>query len=303
MKKSLLLIPVVAMSMSAAAQTSFLGFDPAALGITGTAASFEATKTLADDDNMTFSLLFTDNVKTNEILSQYPTIQVGDKAWNIEGGIQGNGNPKPSSAKDLPTEGFVIKITVKNDGWLTVPSKISPSKAYGMWDATAGKMMAYTMGGSIGIENSKFYYTLPATEEGYLDFAAADADTYLSGSKLKNVCDVITNSNVLQDADGKWLNVSGFLQCPVKKDNVYYVNAYGSKISFAGAFFTPGAAQPTVVMSGAELPEETFKPGTSAVDAVEVENADAPVYNMMGVRVNSDAKGILIQNGKKFIRK
>ncbi|MCM1491428.1 MAG: leucine-rich repeat domain-containing protein [Muribaculum sp.] len=30
---------------------------------------------------------------------------------------------------------------------------------------------------------------------------------------------------------------------------------------------------------------------------------DAPIYNMLGVRVNADAKGILIQNGKKFIRK
>ena len=41
---------------------------------------------------------------------------------------------------------------------------------------------------------------------------------------------------------------------------------------------------------------------TTAVSTIEVAE-DAPIYNMMGVRVNADAKGILIQNGKKFIRK
>lgn len=32
-------------------------------------------------------------------------------------------------------------------------------------------------------------------------------------------------------------------------------------------------------------------------------NVNAPVYNLAGQRVNKDAKGILIQNGKKFINK
>ncbi|MDE6548682.1 MAG: hypothetical protein K2L22_06770 [Muribaculaceae bacterium] len=42
--------------------------------------------------------------------------------------------------------------------------------------------------------------------------------------------------------------------------------------------------------------------GSSSVSTIEAVE-DAPIYNMMGVRVNADAKGIVIQNGKKFIRK
>ena len=42
--------------------------------------------------------------------------------------------------------------------------------------------------------------------------------------------------------------------------------------------------------------------GSTAVSTIEVAE-DVPVYNMMGVRVNADAKGVLIQNGKKVIRK
>ena len=58
------------------------------------------------------------------------------------------------------------------------------------------------------------------------------------------------------------------------------------------------ASYPEVVFPAIELggvPE--------AVEGIEAASADAPIYNMMGVRVNADAKGILIQNGKKFIRK
>ncbi len=31
-------------------------------------------------------------------------------------------------------------------------------------------------------------------------------------------------------------------------------------------------------------------------------NANAPIYNLAGQRVNDNAKGILIQNGKKFVK-
>lgn len=43
----------------------------------------------------------------------------------------------------------------------------------------------------------------------------------------------------------------------------------------------------------------------SGINDITVEEFDenAPVYNLSGQRVNKDAKGILIQNGKKFIRK
>ena len=50
-----------------------------------------------------------------------------------------------------------------------------------------------------------------------------------------------------------------------------------------------------------------FTAGEGAgIAGVEVESQDdpnAPIYNLAGQRVSKDAKGILIQNGKKFIRK
>ena len=92
------------------------------------------------------------------------------------------------------------------------------------------------------------------------------------------------------------------------KGNTYYISALGSKVPMSGFIFTENEPIITYCATG-DLPEVTFVPGQdpiigeNAVESINAASADAPIYNMMGVRVNSDAKGILIQNGKKFIRK
>ncbi|MDE6654054.1 MAG: hypothetical protein K2K37_06675, partial [Muribaculaceae bacterium] len=52
-------------------------------------------------------------------------------------------------------------------------------------------------------------------------------------------------------------------------------------------------AEKTVVVMGA---------GGAGVSSVVADAADvnAPVYNVLGQRVSKDAKGLLIQNGRKF---
>lgn len=103
---------------------------------------------------------------------------------------------------------------------------------------------------------------------------------------------------------------TGFLTFNVLEGNSYYFSALGSKAACGGFVYTE--TDPTIVFSAitdAETgditsPEVTFDGILMAVDGIEAEaNENAPIYNMLGVRVNADAKGILIQNGKKFIRK
>ena len=42
--------------------------------------------------------------------------------------------------------------------------------------------------------------------------------------------------------------------------------------------------------------------GIKNVQTIEV-NEKAPIYNLAGQRVSKDYKGVVIQNGKKFVRK
>ncbi len=75
--------------------------------------------------------------------------------------------------------------------------------------------------------------------------------------------------------------------------------------AFCGESFNLEPGTYTIYRKGSTMRIFGFKwtveggSGVFSIEAVE----DAPIYNMMGVRVNADAKGILIQNGKKFIRK
>lgn len=105
---------------------------------------------------------------------------------------------------------------------------------------------------------------------------------------------------------------TGFLTFNVLEGNDYYFSALGSKAACSGFIFTetdPQVVYEAIVAEDGTVtnPEVTFEPmlglGVEAIEGAAVENADAPIYNMLGVRVNADAKGILIQNGKKFIRK
>ena len=90
--------------------------------------------------------------------------------------------------------------------------------------------------------------------------------------------------------------------------NTYFISALGSKVPMGGFIYTE--EEPTITYCAtSDLPEVTFAPGKdpvvgeTGVETIGAAAVDAAIYNMMGVRVNADAKGLLIQNGKKFIRK
>ena len=74
------------------------------------------------------------------------------------------------------------------------------------------------------------------------------------------------------------------LPCDVEPGFTYFFWVSGSKIMLCGITF------------------ETS--GSNGINNIttDVENANAPVYNLAGQRVSKNAKGILIQNGKKFIK-
>ena len=84
---------------------------------------------------------------------------------------------------------------------------------------------------------------------------------------------------------------------PVYKEAAtYFVNACGSKITCNGFVFIPGATSiGNISFAGAGT-------GINGITVDGADNANAPVFNLAGQRVSKDAKGILIQNGKKFIK-
>ena len=61
------------------------------------------------------------------------------------------------------------------------------------------------------------------------------------------------------------------------------------------------------ISGGVNFYDIKYTPGTSSgitnITTEEQADPNAPIYNLAGQRVTKDTKGVLIQNGKKFINK
>ena len=77
---------------------------------------------------------------------------------------------------------------------------------------------------------------------------------------------------------------NGTVTFSVAEGGTYYVFAAGSKMGFYGFKFTAGTT------------------GISNINASEAAN-EAATFNLLGQKVASNAKGLVIKNGKKFINK
>ncbi|WP_288317771.1 hypothetical protein [Xylanibacter caecicola] len=214
-------------------------------------------------------------------------------------------------ASTAATSGCVVQFDVKKDGYLTVFGKLSSNKEYYVWegDAVAAMPLAYTLAmdwsAAALADNPTIIYTVPADNDGYMNFADADIAKYLNGAKI-----YWPEQIVLGAASAVKKNGVGAIMFPVYAEaGTYLVHAAGSKISTCGAVFTTDPVT-ELKLTGTDADGNALSlsliGGTTGIDGITTDNAvineNAPVYNLAGQRVSKNAKGILIQNGKKVIR-
>lgn len=184
---------------------------------------------------------------------------------------------------------------------------------------------------------SPYVISLPSDDEGYIDLEADDIQKYLSYPQDAETGEYdwanptgtaqlryILTGDRATELSG---NGFGFIGFPVYADaENYMLNAQGSKISLNGFIFiptdtdNPADAKPASIWSGRDADwvddegvahnakEYEFKldgsgAGISSVVADKNLDVNAPIYNVMGQKVDANTKGILIQNGQKFYNK
>ncbi len=302
MKKSLLFAAALFISAAASAQEKvYVNADAA--GITGDATAITAGTVLGQSANVTMTLAFDESVKTTALYGEGDATKgftLGGQGFEIPTGVTGSSNPTATITAG-PTGGFVVKFDVKKDGFLYVIGKLSTNKPYYVWEGNIGegeRLVAYTLAmqpkAQVG-DSPVLTYTLPADDLGYYD-VTKDADNVYSNGTALNWPEVIVTKDANSSVKSGGL---GIIKFPVYAEGAtYYVHATGSKISTCGAIFSE-----TDLGEIAFTAEAFSDPnGISSINA-NAENANAPMYNMAGQRVNSNFKGLMIQNGKKFINK
>lgn len=317
MKKILLGFAAVAMATPAFAAIEVGFLDAEALNLAETP-TLEAMTKLASTESVDMLFPYGQEVSAqNPAFNGFKTILVNGEEVTLVNGIGGTANGKCDLDGGPQADGCMYQFVVKKDGWLIVPSKISSNKNFYVYEGLVGNEpspVAYTLGmdlqSELYPELPQIVFSLPADDMGYVNLEASDIDNYTFGTNAIAWPIRIATNNAEAEGAG---NGTGVLMFPVYADAENYLAfAVGSKMNTCGFIFVdsdPAGDAPNVTLQGSIGDEGTEKlvvvtSGGGSVDGIEaVENADAPIYNMLGVRVNADAKGILIQNGKKFIRK
>ncbi|MGN1375092.1 MAG: hypothetical protein ACI4V5_00910 [Prevotella sp.] len=317
MKKQLLFAALLLGAVSANAQVETVVVDGTAVGMTESLTSFAAGTVFGSSSSISVKAAYDDQYKKVSCAFQgYNSASVNGTSITFDWGVQGNTNPVGQKISTdvitAPTSGAVFEIDVTEDGYVAVLSKLSSNKEYYVWegDATYAEPMAYSLymdwSSAADASHPTICYTWPANAEGYLDVTAADIDKYvdLAAGKARWPEKVELGTAA---ADVK-SNGVGFIVFPVYKEaGKYLVQAAGSKISVPAVFFSKDPIT-SLSISGTDADSNpislTFI-GTDGINGITVDgadNANAPVFNLAGQRVSKEAKGILIQNGKKFIK-
>ena len=315
MKKLFTFAAMVAITMSASAQTESAFLDAEALlgaAAATTPANVNAETEFCSTSNVTMKAAWNDTYKIVSLTAEKDAankVIIDGVTYDMPTGIQGQTNPKPSDlVSGGQNSGAVFKFDVKADGVLYVFGKLTGNKSYYVWEGDVknaqGMPVAYTMQAQPVSGGDPVGYTLKGDDDGY----------YVIGNGYDNGTAMATASwcvdvykgltwgadiNPTNTWGSTWTagNALGVIAFPVYKDAAtYFVNACGSKITCNGFVFIPGTTSiGNISFAGAGT-------GINGITVDGADNANAPVYNLAGQRVSKDAKGILIQNGKKFIK-
>ena len=315
MKKLFTFAAMVAITMSASAQTESAFLD--AEGLLGVDAAItpvpvNAETVFCSTSNVTMKAAWGDTYKIVSLTAETDAankVIIDGVTYDMPTGIQGQNNPKPSDlVSGGQNSGAVFKFDVNADGVLYVFGKLTGNKSYYVWEGDVknaqGLPVAFTMQAQPVGGGDPVGYTLKGDADGY----------YVIGNGYDNGTAMATASwcvdvykgltwgadiNPTKTWGSTWTagNALGVIAFPVYRDAAtYFVNACGSKITCNGFVFVPGATTiGNISFAGAST-------GINGITVDGADNANAPVYNLAGQRVSKDAKGILIQNGKKFIK-
>lgn len=279
----------------------------------GTAFDVPAGTLIEDNDAFTLSIGGADQYKASSAEANgYGQISFGGTVMDFTelSGITGSNNPKGAGGEDpakdfvQPATGTYYTLLAKKDGYVYVAQKASSNKAYTVFEEGTCLAYEFAMHLSEGQDPNNdpivgtLYYKLPENADGYYDTA--------NGTIMWPI--QIAHNDAAAVSAG---NGVGVIKFKVYADCNYVFNAVGSKMTLAGVCFSENPVDVTLVggegEDGTPLPDvQLLSAGGTGISGVVVDNADdadAPAYNIAGQRVNRNAKGLVIINGKKYINK
>ena len=331
MKKILLSVCALAAMTANAQEMKQVDYSVIGASAEKTYVATTAGTTFAATDHITMSAAFDDQYqyvgcsgpKVDE--KEFTVLTVNGENFGSDNyGLQGKTNPvdkegaNSANSSAAPASGAVFKFTTsasvpETGAWLYVFQKASSNKQYEVCEN--GQAIGYTF---VQLTDGKTLNSVAAyvLKGGQLEGEDADYNHLPAGYTIMWPETYFTGATENPAAPAKQ-NGLAVIKIQVFPESEYLVNACGSKMTCWGYAYdetgtatikaSNGVSELTLLNEGvaADVVVVDVVKGTTGInDAVAAKaDANAPVYNLAGQRVNANFKGIAIQNGKKFIAK
>lgn len=346
MKKSLLLIAAVAVSLGASAQGEKAYFASSITGLT-TATSQVAGGTAAGSTSLADATVGADdayklvsingpkdaNDKSYCVITIDGVTMSEDEPGTAAGGVQGGSNPKdldggtPSTTLQAPASGAFFTFKAKGNGYMYVFGKMSSHKSYTAFEEGAAipyQFAQVTANASLPHPLTYDFTGTGTTVNDVENLTLGDHTgiywpEQIAAGITGKIHDGVADTTATNGQTPKtWAKIGengvGFIAFPIFEGLTYIVNANGSKFSGLGFYTSTAKAQNISVAtddnsSTAQLVKDGQLVGATTgiekitTDSKKAFNAMDPIYNLAGQRVSGAYKGVVIQNGQKFILK
>lgn len=194
-------------------------------------------------------------------------------------------NPFDPATGGEPQSGLYYKFTTKVDGALKVGIWANKgNRTTFLVDSETKMPSEYLVEGYINGQN----WTQEDADAGKCAAEQVGKKKWLSNEDIKAIHDASAQ------ASNPWVigagnqNFWGNVIIDAKAGKTYWLFQGNSQIGFQGYTFAPGKSKE-------EMNIESIKNAAN--------NANAPRYNLAGQKVSKDFKGVVLQNGKKFVQK
>ena len=208
-----------------------------------------------------------------------------------------------------PVDGVYVTKNEVPDNMTVIFCRMNPSTTDNNWNNR------WNQTDNLTVPSDKALYTVKANTwdkgggdwSGAPDYGIMVGETYTAASINPNNTAEYMLTNVELNKDNTFIlydnsNQQAFTasiktgsttNITLQEDNTFVVGAKG----FYDFYFTLSLSGNKIYIS------YTPTTPTEVIDANSALDANAPIYNLLGVQVDSNYKGVVIQHGKKFIQK
>lgn len=303
MKKILLSAMALVAAMTVNAQVFQLNAE--SLGITDTDAGNDVAADAAwgsiEGAVSIFNPFATKHKPVNCKNNDFEKVTIDGNEIVTGGGVQGQDNPKdadggnPAVTLKEQTSGAVIGLKAEKDGWVYIVAKLSTNKNYVVFEEGAA------IGYKIAMENAD-----ERVKGGVLNLEIKGTGEYNNVTledRPNGIGQVIREYTGDPEAASAG-NGLGVFYFPVAAGCTYLASATGSKISWSGIYFSEKEAANVTLAKGDGTTLAIVNGGESAIQSAKVaEPSSSAIYNLAGQKVSTSYKGLVIENGKKFMQK